>query len=177
MLAALLQNNNNSARIEARPPMVKIDRGGGGPLWPRVDIVDIASAVAAFPEIAGEDSVVRAVRRTRWIGQALPLIKEAREKREAAAFLAGISIGASDPDRAAPAPPSPTPVADLDASKIEQLVAIIDAVRADANLRRPPLRHEEGARRAASTAMGGGLFIGGLIIGGIFVALMHRRRR
>ena len=120
MLAALLQNNNN-ARVEERPPTIHVDRGGGGPLWgPRYDIVDIASAVAAFPEVAGEDSVVRAIRRTRWIGEALPRIKEARERQQAVAFLAGVQVA----DRAAR-----EEFAAAEKFSIEQFVQIIDEVR------------------------------------------------
>lgn len=167
MLAALLQNNNN-VRVEERPPTIHVDRGGGGPLWgPRYDIVDIASAVAAFPEVAGEDSVARAVRRTRWIGHALPLIKEAREKREAAAFLAGVSVAAATDETSAAAATSPS--MELDAGKIEQLVAIIDAVRAESS----PSPHSCLPARGAS---GGGLFVGGLIVGGFLAALLLRRR-
>lgn len=172
MLAALLQNNNN-ARVEERPPTIHVDRGGGGPLWgPRYDIVDIASAVAAFPEVAGEDSVARAVRRTRWIGHALPLIKEAREKREAAAFLAGVSVAAATDGTSAAAAAAAAvtaPSMELDADKIEQLVAIIDAVRAESL----PSPHSCLPARGAS---GGGLFVGGLIVGGFLAALLLRRR-
>lgn len=120
MLAALLQNNNNT-RVEERLPMVKIDRGGGGALWPRYDIVDIASAVAAFPEVAGEDPVARAARRTQWIGHALPHVKAARERQTAAAFLAGAQLA----DRAAR-----EEFAAAEKLTIEQLVQIIDEVRA-----------------------------------------------
>jgi hypothetical protein len=174
MLAALLQNNNN-ARVEERPPTIHVDRGGGGPLWgPRYDIVDIASAVAAFPEVAGEDSVARAARRTRWIGHALPLIKEAREKREAAAFLAGVSVAAAADGASAAAQPISSSSIELDAGKIEQLVAIIEAVRAESTPSPPaPSAHSRTTARGSS---GGGLFVGGLIVGGFLAALLLRRR-
>jgi hypothetical protein len=95
VLAAILQNllQEVPAQAVGPLPMVEIDRGGGGPLWPRYDVVDFAAAVATFPEIPGEDPIARAVRRTRWIGEALPLVREARERREAAVFLTGTEFG------------------------------------------------------------------------------------
>lgn len=90
MLASIIANLQNVEPVRpAKLPMVKIDRGGGGPSWPNYDIVDITSAIQLFPEIAGEDTLARAVRRLRWIGEALPYVKEARERREGAVFLAG----------------------------------------------------------------------------------------
>lgn len=172
MLAALLQNNNN-ARAEERPPMVKIDRGGGGPIWPRYDVIDVAAAIAAFPEVAGEDSVVRAARRTRWIGQALPLIKEAREKREAAAFLTGVAIGAADPGRTVAEEVAAASV-DLAGDRIAQLVAIIDDVRANSA---PSKVRQERAAASRGGAAKVGLFVGGLILGGLAVALIRRGRQ
>src|ERR1700752_1348495 len=91
MLIALIANLQNVQ--PQRLPPVNGDRGGGGPSWPRYEIIDIIAAISAFPEIAGEHPVARAARRHRWIGEALPGIKEAREKREAAAFLAGAAVG------------------------------------------------------------------------------------
>lgn len=131
MLASIIANLQNLPE-EIRPPMVKIDRGGGGPLWgPGYDIIDIMAAVQSFPEVAGEDQVARAVRRLRWIGEALPKIKEAREKREAAAFLAGATVA----DAAAEERHQAAQVAAedrrrlVDQLKIEQLVQIVDEVR------------------------------------------------
>jgi hypothetical protein len=92
MLAALLANNQNVS-IPATPPMVKIDRGGGGQSWPGYEIVDIIAALRAFPEALGEHPVARAARRMRFIEEALPQIKGARESREGAAFLMGAEIG------------------------------------------------------------------------------------
>jgi hypothetical protein len=174
MLAALLQNNNN-ARVEERPPTIHVDRGGGGPLWgPRYDIVDIASAVAAFPEVAGEDSVARAVRRTRWIGEALPRIKEARERQQAAAFLAGAQVA----DRAAR-----EEFAAAEKLSIEQLVQIIDEVRGapPPHLAAPPVPAVAPARVArggAGRGVGGDVAIAvGLLIGGIVIGSAIARRR
>ena len=131
MLAALLANNQNVAVAE-RPATVHVDRGGGGPLWgPGYDIVDIMTAVQLFPEVAGEDPVARAVRRTRWIGDALPKIKEAREKREAAAFITGATLAdaaAEERHQAVEAAANERRKL-VDQLKIEQLVEIIDSVR------------------------------------------------
>lgn len=91
MLLPLIANNQNV--VPASLPLVKIDRGGGGRRWPGYEIVDISAAIALFPEIAGEDAVSRAVRRARWLDEALPAIRDARERQRAAAFLAGIQVG------------------------------------------------------------------------------------
>lgn len=135
MLAAIIANLQNvaPAEIPKRLPMVKVDRGGGGgPLWSmRYDFADIMTAVQLFPEIAGEDSAARVVRRLRWIAEALPRIKEAREKRDAVVFLAGAVVG----DSAAEERYRATAAAEderrslVDQLKIEQLVKIIDEVR------------------------------------------------
>lgn len=123
MLAALLTNLQNDVVAQPQSSTIYIDRGGGGQSWPRYEIVDIIAATAAFPEMAGEDSVARAVRRHRWIGEALPRIKEAREKREAAAFLAGAQLA----DAAVR-----EEFAAAEKLSIEQMVQIIDEVRAAA---------------------------------------------
>jgi hypothetical protein len=134
VLAAILANLQNAPLVEV-PSTIKIDRGGGGPLWgPGYDVVDILAAVQSFPEIAGEHPVARAVRRTRWIGEALPKIKEAREKREAAAFMAGASLAdAAAEERHRQAEAAAEARRKLaDQLKIEQLVEIIDEARAPA---------------------------------------------
>jgi hypothetical protein len=144
MLASIIANLQNVPAAAAKPlPTVKIDRGGGGPLWgPRYDIVDITMAIRLFQEIPGEDSVARAARRMRWIGEALPGIREAREKREGAAFLAGATIAnvaAEDRYKLAAAEvelrhKQANEEAEerrrlIDQLKIEQLIEIIDEVR------------------------------------------------
>lgn len=173
MLAAIIANLQNVPQPTRLPPTVNIDRGGGGPSWPRYEIHDIISAINAFPEISGEHPVARAARRHRWIGEALPGIKEAREKREAAVFLAGAALAtaaaeeqhaAADAQRAA-----------MDQLKIEQLVEIIDSVRQPA---RPvavavAVPHERGGTGTS----GIGLFIGGLVVGGLLVGMARSRRR
>ena len=66
MLASIITNLQNIKPARpAKLPLIKIDRGGGGPGWP-YDVVDILAAIQAFPEIAGEDPNARAVRRARW---------------------------------------------------------------------------------------------------------------
>lgn len=145
MLAAIIANLQNAPQPEAsrRPPMIKIDRGGGGgPSWPSYDIVDIMTAVRLFPEAADEDPVARAVRRRRWIGEALPFIREARERREASAFLAGavvadaaaeerhrIAAAAAEEQHRAAAVAAEERRRLVDQLKIEQIVEIIDEVR------------------------------------------------
>jgi hypothetical protein len=169
MLIALIANLQNQPQ-PAKLPTVKIDRGGGGQSWPRgYDIVDIVAAISAFPEIPGEQPGARAARRHRWIGEALPFVKEAREKREAAVFLAGATLADAaaeerhavvDAQRAA-----------MDQLKIEQLVEIIDSVRGTvvpvAVAKVPPARGDGGA----------GLFVGGLVVGGLLVGIALSRRR
>jgi len=91
MLVPLIANNQNV--VPAVLPLVKIDRGGGGAQWPGYQIVDLVQGLALFPEIAGEDTVARAVRRKRFLDEILPRLKEAREGREGAVFLAGAQVG------------------------------------------------------------------------------------
>lgn len=166
MLVALLQNNNNAQpQPQPRLPTINIDRGGGGPSWPRYDIVDIITAAATFPEVAGEDSVRRAARRQKWIGDALPRIKDMREKQNAAAFMMGAQLA----DAAAAERYSLQ-----DQLKIEQLVAIIDDVRRESQPRPQALAVQPRAQQAGP---GIGLFVGGLLVGGILVGLALRKRR
>jgi len=101
MLAALIAFQNEG-RVTPQPSTIKIElRGGGGPRIPMYDIVDYLAAVATFPEIAGEDSVAKAARRERWLTEQLPLIRERRERREGAAFLAGAAVATSTAEAAA----------------------------------------------------------------------------
>jgi hypothetical protein len=95
MLVALIANNQNVVlSVPNNLPTIKIDRGGGGGTrWPGYNVVDISAALATFPEIAGEDSLARTVRRLRYLDEALPRIRDARENREASAFLVGAEIG------------------------------------------------------------------------------------
>lgn len=145
MLATIIANLQNVPLAATRLPTVVVDRGGGGgPLWStRYDFADIMTAVQLFPEIAGEDSAARVVRRLRWIAEALPRIKEAREKREAFVFLAGAVVG----DSAAEERHRATAAAEderrnlIDQLKIEQLVKIIDEVRGAQQLAKASLVH------------------------------------
>jgi len=163
MLAALIANNQNAAAVAERPPTVHVDRGGGGPLWgPGYDIVDIMTAVQLFPDVAGEDPVARAVRRTRWIGDALPKIKEAREKREAAAFITGATLAdaAAEERHQAATAAAETRRKLVDQLKIEQLVEIIDSVRGPAPV---PLPRRETSALTVVLALGMGMAIGAFV--------------
>jgi hypothetical protein len=178
VLAAIIANLQNVPQPTKLPP-VHIDRGGGGPSWPRHDIIDIIAAINTFPEIHGEHPVARATRRHKWIGEALPGIKEAREKREAAAFLAGITLGdaAAEERHAAADAATAAQRTAMDQLKIEQLIEIIDSVRGVALTPvavRAPLV-DRGARAASVDGLG--FFIGGLLAGGLLVGITLARRR
>jgi hypothetical protein len=182
MLAALLENNNNtqpSPRPSPRLPTVRIDRGGGGPSWPSYEITDIIAAISAFQEVPGENPVARAVRRHRWIGDALPGIKEAREKREAATFLLGATLAsavASEEHHAvldqlkAEAAAVDAQRAIMDQLKIEQLVEIIDSVRGEPSIATAKARTQIERGERGDHAGGFGIFVG--IVGGIAVGLL-----
>lgn len=170
MLAALIANNQNVPQ-PTELPMIKIDRGGGGQSWPRYEIVDIVAAAATFMEISGEEPAARAARRHRWIGQALPFVKEAREKREAAAFLAGAQVA----DRAVR-----EEFAAAEKLSIEQMIQIIDEVRGtDAIVAPSPALVPRDRGGAAEVDVGGAAIALGLVLGGIAigVALSNTRRR
>jgi hypothetical protein len=179
MLAAIIANLQNQPQ-PTKLPTVHVDRGGGGPSWPRYDIVDIIAAISTFPEISGEHPVARGVRRHRWIGEALPFVKDARERREAAVFLAGATLAdAAAEERYAAADAQR---ATMDQLKIEQLVEIIDSVRAAAAAAAaPPVAVAKAplARGGRVTGMdnGIGLFVGGLVVGGLLVGLTLARRQ
>lgn len=164
MLASILANLQNLPLVPERLPMVKIDRGGGGPLWgPRYDIVDIMTAAQSFPEIAGEDGVSRAVRRTRWIGDRLAQIgqdRDQRERRDAAAFLAGASLAASEAEERH---------RQIDQLRIAQVVQIVDEVRGAPAPAMPMPRDRGQPSGGGSTgtiliALGIGVAIGALLV-------------
>ena len=167
MLAALLENNNNTRPAAGSSFRVDPRSSGGRSRTDRLDdgtrfeLVDIAVAMAAFPEIAGEHPGARAARRLRWISEALPAIKEAREKREAAAFLVGAQLAdaAAEERHAA-----------QDQLKVEQIVQIIDEVREASRPVSLPARPTRGG------GSGIGLFIGGLVIGGVLVGIALRKQ-
>jgi len=186
MLAALLENNNN-ARQQAgfksdprasggRSRLDRIDGDNGEQHW-QYNIVDVIAAAAIFPEVTGEDPAARAARRIRWISEALPYIKEAREKREAAVFLAGTQLGAA------------TERAEIEAAQklsIAQLIQIIDEVRATPSPPVPLLRPlPKPACRGRGTAgldfsnatIAIGLVLGGVVIGSLISGARKRRRR
>jgi hypothetical protein len=170
MLAAIIANNQNLPQPAKLPP-VHIDRGGGGPSWPRYEITDIVAAIATFREIPGEHPVARAARRHRHIGDALPFIKEAREKRDAVVFLAGITLAdsAAEERHAAATAVAEARHAAQDRLKIEDLVQIIDSVRGTA-----PAPAPAQLDRGSS---GVGLFVGGLLVGGLLVGIALSKRR
>lgn len=177
MLAAIIANLQN-VQPQERPqlPTVKIDRGGGGQSWPHYDIVDIIAAAATFVEISGEDPITRAVRRHRWIGHALPFVKEARDKREATVFMAGAQLGAATERAAAMEAEmiANSRVAALaEQLSIEQMINKLhgDARRGDA----PPAQPRG---RGDSAPGGGAAIVIGLIVGvAIGAAIVGKRRR
>jgi len=92
MLAALIAFQNE-ARPAPRPSTIKIElRGGGGPRIPMYDVVDYIAVLASFPDVSGEHPIAKAKRREQWMAERLPLVKDIRERREAAAFLAGAQL-------------------------------------------------------------------------------------
>jgi hypothetical protein len=184
VLATVIANLQNVPPAETRPPMVVVDRGGGGgPLWStRYDFADIMTAVQLFPEIAGEDSALRVVRRLRWIAEALPQIKDAREKREAVVFLAGAVVG----DAAAEERHRATVAAEderrslADQLKIEQLVTIIDEVRGAQQPVEVPVRAPRSISRGRGSDSGASPFaiLAALGVGvGIWVAVSKGLRQ
>lgn len=177
MLASIIANLQNVDPVRAtKLPTVKIDRGGGGPSFPGqgYEVVDFLAAIQTFPEIRGEDTFVRAVRRARWIAEVLPKIKEARERREAGAFLTGTQFGyaagysAGIADAAVQVPVDRAPV-----QPVEQ-VAIASVVK-EAPKRVEVSRRVDRDRGDGSS--GAGLFIAVLAIGAIGAVALRRRRR
>jgi hypothetical protein len=181
VLAAIIANLQNIPQSQpTKLPTIKIDRGGGGQSWPYYEIVDIVAAAATFMEISGEDPVARAVRRHRWIGQALPLVKEAREKREALAFLAGAQLGAAAEREAATAEAIARSEAAASTNKLalEQIIKIVDEVRGvDASSAQLPLPRCRGDSATGPSGSGAGIVIG-LVVGvAIGIAIVGNRRR
>jgi hypothetical protein len=165
VLAAIIANNQNVPQ-PTKLPQIKIDRGGGGQSWPRYEIVDIVAAAATFMEISGEEPAARAARRHRWIGQALPFVKEAREKREAAAFLAGAQVA----DRAAR-----EEFAAAEKLSIAQMIEIIDEVRG-ADAPAPALVLRDRGEAAEGADVGGAAIALGLVLGGVAIGIAIARR-
>jgi len=140
VLVSLIANNQNVAPAKP-PPLIKIDRGGGGGLFgDRYEIVDYIAALNAFREIPGEGPVARAVRRTRHLEETLPTFREARERRDAAMFLIGAEVGA----RAVLAAQTPAQVPSPDTMR----------------------GHYEGGGGGIGTI----LVVGGLVLGGLLLA-------
>lgn len=161
VLAAIIANLQNvrPAPTPPGPTVIKSDRGGGGPSWPGYDLVDIVGALNSFREIPGEHPVARAARRHQHIGLHLQGAKEAREQREAAAFLAGAAL-ASQVAQAR--------IGETEA-ELARVVALYDSVTAEL----------AAARAAAATAAaiaaaprGRGAYEGGDSLGGIGALLI-----
>jgi hypothetical protein len=179
MLGALLQNNNN-AQAQPQSWTVKNVRDSVGPNRPHAapepqyEIVDIITATATFPEIAGEDPVTRAARRVQWISEALPFVRGTREKREAAAFLAGATLA----ERAVR-----EEFAAAQKLSIEQMIQIVDAVRRP-QLPMPVPAPAATAQRTRNrgevtnnTAIAIGLVLGGMLLGSALLKARKPRRR
>jgi hypothetical protein len=183
MLASIIANLQNVPQAEVRHPTINIDRGGGGPIWgQRYDIVDILAASQTFPEIAGEDPVARAVRRTRWIGEALPKIREARDRRETGTFLAGLQFGyaagyeAAATERASSSAwgqPSATERASSSAWGRSRATAL-DFARAEPM---PAKSMDRGEYERSGSGVGAGLVVAALAIGAIGAVVLLNRRR
>lgn len=168
MLAAIIANlqNVNPPGPTPRPPTVKIDRGGGGPLWGwGFDIVDIGRALDAFREIPGEHPVARAARRTRHVGEYLHGAREQRERREAAAFLAGAALAESAAEERITAAETRTSEA-----SIRELITIVDEVRAAAMPRRAALQRGQHEGSGAGIAIGLGI---GALVMAIALSRLH----
>jgi len=163
VLAALIAFQNEG-RIQPRPPMVRVDRGGGGALGPRYEIVDYIAVLAAFPEVAGEDPVSRAARRQRFLEEGLPLAKAARDRRDGAIFLAGAQLG----EMAA---------AERFAAERERVVAeAFDAAMREIRLATPappPAARSSGSGVLLAAALG----VGAGIAIGILLARRRKERR
>ena len=166
MLAAIIANLQNVPQ-PTKLPLIKIDRGGGGQSWPRYEIVDIVAAAATFMEISGEEPAARAARRHRWIGQALPFVKDARDKREAAAFLAGAQVA----DRAAR-----EEFAAAEKLSIAQMIEIIDEVRGTDAPPAPALVPRDRGEVAEGADVGGAAIALSLVLGGVAIGIAIARR-
>ena len=160
MLVALIANNQNVA--PGKLPLIKIDRGGGGARWPGYQIVDIISALQLFPEIRGEHPVARAARRMRFVEEALPGVKEARERREAGAFLVGAALGERVAEEKF-----------YSAESIAPLIRAVDAVRGAPAA--PAAMHVARGAYAGSGMGGAFLLVGGGILLGLAIARATRR--
>lgn len=171
MLASIIANLQNvpQPEVQSRLPTIKIDRGGGaGPTWPRYDLVDLMTAMRLFPEIANEDPVARVVRRNRWIGDVLPHVKEARERREAGVFLTGAQLGYVAGYEAGVAAQTPQ-VTQVPVDKIDPAVVPAAVVA-------KPVRRERS--RGDHASGGAGLVVAALAIGALgALAVVHRRMR
>ena len=188
MHAALLENNNNGRqaqpgfRADPRASAGRQRRAVDAPAesqqpWQGYDPADVVTASATFPRIPGEDPIAQAARLQRWIAEALPYVKAARERRDAVVFLTGAQLA----DAAAEERHS-SEVEALNkqhASEIraaeERHAALINNVRREAAVTAPaPIVGNARGRR--SSGGGVGLFVGGLLVGGLIAASLLRKR-
>lgn len=166
MLAAIIANLQNDQPQPKPRRMLRIDRGGGGPSWPGFQLVDIVGALEAFQEIPGEHPVARAARRHHHVGEHLNGVRETREAREAAAFLAGATIAQMAANEQ---------LFESEA-ELDRVVAAYDSLRAaiqdaQADLASPnPWAEPEVARGGGAAALVVGIAIG------VTVGLLARRR-
>lgn len=161
MLIALIQNNQNQpgqvVPVSEKLPTVVIDRGGGGPLGPSYDIVDIYAALETFREVPGEHPVARAARRTRHVQDHLWNLRDVRERREGAAFLAGAALAqsAAEEQRAEERAAEDA----RHAEEIGKLVATIDALRERLAQKPTPDVARRGGGAGAWVLLGAGVAI------------------
>lgn len=158
MLAAIIANLQNVQPQPSRLSTIKIDRGGAGPSWPGYDIVDIMGALNSFRERPGEHPVARAARRHAHVGEHLDALKQTREKREAAAFLAGAMLATVESAERFEA---------MQKLQVSELVAIIDSVRMPPTPPpAEPIAYERGTHHSETGGgIGPALFLGGIVIG------------
>ena len=184
MLAAIianLQNVQTEPLAKARLPTVIVDRGGGGgSLWPSFDSVDIMTATQLFPEVAGEDRFIRAVRRLKWIGEALPRIKEARERREAGVFLTAAQLGyAAGYEAGAAEQRAPEAAVATQAPEAPTTQQLLDPVVVDPkrNVVAREMRAPRRARGEGGAGIGVVLVLAALVMGGTALISQRAARR
>lgn len=209
MLASIIANLQNQPQPAAgfqwqsqssAGPGDRSDRDTGQ-RWAGYDLVDLTAAMATFQEIPAEHPGARAARRQRWIGEVLPGIKAAREKREAASFLMGANLADAAvreeleeatsrvreefaaAGRAREEVEAARRLPLLDKLSLEQLIKIVDEVRgsrgnekravAAATTPLPQARGDYAQDRGSNSL---GLFVGGLVVGGILVGMALSKR-
>jgi hypothetical protein len=168
MLLALLQNNQNVIPVQPVLPKVIIDRGGGGQVYPWFDIVDIHASLSSFIEISGEDPVVRAKRRHEHIRDTVGVIRDRRERREGAAFLAGATLAESAAQERID-----ELLREIDTMRLRETCAAMTPIAAPV---RTPMRR---GNYAAASSSGSSGIMGPLLLvaGGVALGIMIARRK